>query len=90
MTWSAEDAKKGGFEHFMLKEIYEVPEAVQEYPHWATSSGRGVRARLQGRFVGRMVACGTSYHAAMVGSISWRRVSKLPVSSELASEYRYS
>ncbi|MDD1770618.1 MAG: glutamine--fructose-6-phosphate transaminase (isomerizing) [Methanomassiliicoccales archaeon] len=90
VTWSAEDAKKGGFEHFMLKEIYDEPEAVRNTlignleadPEWG-SAFKDVSSV-------RMVACGTSYYAAMVGKYVMEKVAKLPTNVELASEFRYS
>jgi glucosamine--fructose-6-phosphate aminotransferase (isomerizing) len=68
ITWSAEDAQKGGFEHFMLKEIFEEPEAVQ---NTLTGNLDSIAAGEDwyGRDLSsvRLVACGTSYHAAMIG-----------------------
>ncbi len=90
ITWSAEDAQKGGFEHFMLKEIFEVPSAIHN-----TLLGNldGVE---DGSFLStvdfssvKIVACGTSHHAAMVGRNLIERLAKLPTTTELASEYRY-
>ncbi|MGD1060043.1 MAG: glutamine--fructose-6-phosphate transaminase (isomerizing), partial [Methanomassiliicoccales archaeon] len=89
VTWSAEDAKKGGFEHFMLKEIFEEPEAVRNTlignldadPEWG-SAFKDVSSV-------RMVACGTSYYAAMVGKYVMEKVAKLSTNVELASEFRY-
>src|SRR2546428_178879 len=67
ITWSLEDAEKGGFEHFMLKEIHEAPQAIHE-----TLLGRLANLEVDG-FLSegvtsvKLVACGTSYHAALVG-----------------------
>jgi len=93
----AEAAEKGQYRHFMLKEIFEQPEALA-----ATLGGRiannhvlpeslGPRA---GELLGRtrnvhIVACGTSYHAGLVAKYWIEELAKLPCSVELASEYRY-
>src|SRR6266700_1368267 len=90
ITWSLEDAEKGGFEHFMLKEIYEGPKAIQE-----TLLGRLANLEVNG-FLSegvtsvKLVACGTSYHAALVGRYILEAIARIPASAELASEYRYS
>src|SRR6266568_753455 len=90
LTWSLEDAEKGGFEHFMLKEIYEGPKAIQE-----TLLGRLANLEVNG-FLSegvksvKLVACGTSYHAALVGKYILEEIARIPASAELASEYRYS
>jgi len=90
ITWSLEDAEKGGFEHFMLKEIYEGPKAIQE-----TLLGRLANLEVNG-FLSegvtsvKLVACGTSYHAALVGKYILEEIARIPASAELASEYRYS
>jgi glucosamine--fructose-6-phosphate aminotransferase (isomerizing) len=90
ITWSVEDAEKGGFEHFMLKEIHEAPQAIHE-----TLLGRLANLDLDGfRSEGitsvKLVACGTSYHAALVGKYVFEEIARIPASVELASEYRYS
>src|SRR6266699_2091805 len=90
ITWSLEDAEKGGFEHFMLKEIHEGPKAIQE-----TLLGRLANLEVNG-FLSegvtsvKLVACGTSYHAALVGKYILEEIARIPASAELASEYRYS
>jgi glucosamine--fructose-6-phosphate aminotransferase (isomerizing) len=95
ITWSAVQAEKGGFKHFMLKEIHEQPRAVAD-----TLVGRvdlekddvlldGVNldvAKIK-RIV--FVACGTSYHASMVGEFMIEALARIPVECELASEFRY-
>ena len=95
ITWSAVQAEKGGFKHFMLKEIHEQPRAVAD-----TLVGRidleGDDVRLDGveldvtkikRIV--FVACGTSYHASMVGEFMIEALARIPVEIDLASEFRY-
>jgi len=90
ITWSLEDAEKGGFEHFMLKEIHESPQAIHE-----TLLGRLANLEVNG-FLSegvtsvKLVACGTSYNAALVGKYVFEEIARIPASAELASEYRYS
>src|SRR3989454_82 len=90
ITWSLEDAEKGGFEHFMLKEIHEAPQAIHE-----TLLGRLANLEVDG-FLSegvtsvKLVACGTSYHAALVGKYVVEELARIPASAELASDYRYS
>lgn len=100
IQWTTEMAEKGGYKHFMLKEIYEQPEAVR-----STLSGRlfkgcgeinfqGIDRLIPGRrhpsfnrFY--MVACGTSWHAAEAGKYFMEAMAKIPVSVDTASEFRY-
>ncbi|MHB1468958.1 MAG: glutamine--fructose-6-phosphate transaminase (isomerizing), partial [Solirubrobacteraceae bacterium] len=97
IDWDEEAAEKGGFETFMLKEIHEQPEAVAETVADRLSTGSGVdlaeeafdEALLEG--IGRIVivACGTSYHAGLVGRYAIEQWARLPVEMDIASEYRY-
>jgi len=95
--WDAVAAEKGGYPHFMLKEIYEQPRAVRD-----TLSGRisdDLRVTLDDlgldrdfmRSVGRVfvVACGTAYHAGLIGKYLIERMTRIPVEADLASEFRY-
>ncbi len=95
ITWSAVQAEKGGFKHFMLKEIHEQPRAVAD-----TLVGRvdleGDDVRLDGveldvKAIKRIVfiACGTSYHASLVGEFLVEGLARIPVEVDLASEFRY-
>ncbi len=90
ITWSLEDAEKGGFDHFMLKEIHDAAKAIHE-----TLLGRLANLEVNG-FLSegvtnvKLVACGTSYHAALVGKYILEEIARIPASAELASEYRYS
>ncbi len=95
ITWSAVQAEKGGFKHFMLKEIHEQPRAVAD-----TLVGRVelekddvvlVDLDLDVAHLKRIVfvACGTSYHAALVGEFLIEGLARIPVEVELASEFRY-
>ncbi len=92
------DAERGDFPHFMLKEIYEQPETVanamrgrlEDGDSTAHFGGLNLTAQ-QLRHVDRviMTACGTSYHAAMVGEYLIEELARLPVEVEYASEFRY-
>ncbi|MFH1453849.1 MAG: glutamine--fructose-6-phosphate transaminase (isomerizing) [Armatimonadota bacterium] len=97
VSWSQEQASKGGYKHFMLKEIYEQPKITAE-----TLSGR-----LRGdmcvdlehiklnknklKKINRifMSACGTAYHAALIGKYIIEEITKIPCEVDLASEFRY-
>ncbi|MFQ6105981.1 MAG: glutamine--fructose-6-phosphate transaminase (isomerizing) [Thermoplasmata archaeon] len=90
IRWTIEDAKRGGYEHFMLKEIFEQPQAVH-----STLLGRiadfDVNRFGRGAFSSvKTVACGTSYHAALAGKYILEDIAKVPTEAQLASEYRYS
>jgi glucosamine--fructose-6-phosphate aminotransferase (isomerizing) len=90
ITWTVEDAEKGGYEHYMLKEIFEQPIAIHN-----SLLGRIPDITLNGFIDGRfstikIIACGTSYHAALMGKYIFENFSKVPVLVEIASEYRYS
>jgi glucosamine--fructose-6-phosphate aminotransferase (isomerizing) len=94
----AGDADKGGFEHYMLKEIYEQPEALEN-----AMRGRLVDADASAHFGGLnlntrqlrraerliLTACGTSYHAALTGEYLFEEFARIPVEVEYASEFRY-
>jgi len=95
ITWSSTQAEKGGFKHYMLKEIHEQPRAVAD-----TLVGRVDLERddvilddvkIDIAKVKRIifVACGTSYHASMVGEFLIEGLARIPVEVELASEFRY-
>ncbi|HRR66256.1 MAG TPA: glutamine--fructose-6-phosphate transaminase (isomerizing) [Methanomassiliicoccales archaeon] len=91
VSWSAEDAQKGGFEHFMLKEIFEGPNAIHNTLLGALDliENGEVLPRTDFQSV-KLVACGSSYHAAMVGKYAMEEFAGVPTTLELASEYRYS
>ena len=89
ITWSLEDAERGGFEHFMLKEIHEQPQAIHN-----TLLGRMTEVDANGFFQNgftgvKLLACGTSYHASLMGKYILEEIAKVPTTAELASEYRY-
>jgi glucosamine--fructose-6-phosphate aminotransferase (isomerizing) len=98
IAWDPIQAEKGGFKHFMLKEIWEQPQAIRE-----TTMGR-VSLNTGQVFLGEMelsddelarsssiniAACGTSWHAALTGKYMIERLARMPVDVDYASEYRY-
>jgi len=98
VDWDEETAEKGGYETFMLKEIHEQADAVAETISDRTARGTGVDldeadALDEAIFadVKRVVvvACGTSYHAGLIGRYAIEEWARLPVEMDIASEYRY-
>jgi len=97
IPWSAEAAEKGGYAHFMLKEIHEQPAALT-----AAMTGRlrgdsvcleeldPIRERLAGIDRVEMIACGTAYYASLVGAALFQEWLGVPARSTVASEFRYS
>jgi glucosamine--fructose-6-phosphate aminotransferase (isomerizing) len=98
IDWDAETAEKGGYETFMLKEIHEQADAVAETVADRTARGDGVDlgdlgtiddALLQKLHRIVVVACGTSYHAGLIGRYAIEEWARVPVEMDVASEYRY-
>ncbi len=97
VTWSMEDAEKEGFEHFMLKEIYEQPKAIREtLTRRLSEEGRikldGISLTLEDLQKFNkiyIVACGTAYHAGLVGKYAIEKMARIPVEVDVASEFRY-
>jgi glucosamine--fructose-6-phosphate aminotransferase (isomerizing) len=98
IDWDEETAEKGGFETFMLKEIHEQADAVAETIADRTTRDSGVDLDDEGaldesilrdakRIV--IVACGTAYHAGLIGRYAIEEWARLPVEMDIASEYRY-
>lgn len=97
VTWDADAAEKEGYEHFMLKEIYEQPKGL------ADTLGRRLspegKIELEGISLSKeeiekfskiyIVACGTAYHAGLVGKYVIEKLVKIPVEVDVASEFRY-
>ena len=97
IDWDVDAAEKGGYDHFMLKEIFEQPTAIAKAITGRIQDGRVVLSDLtmtdrQIREIGRIciVACGSSYHVGMVGKYTLERLLRRPVEVSLASEFRYS
>jgi glucosamine--fructose-6-phosphate aminotransferase (isomerizing) len=88
IDWDTETAEKQGYETFMLKEIHEQADAVAETIGERAARNDGIDLlRSVKRIV--MVACGTSYHAGLIGRYAIEEWSRVPVEVEIASEYRY-
>jgi len=87
IEWSVDDAKKGGFEHYMLKEIYEQPEVFYNTIKALENDSRLPMLRIPAEIT--VVACGTSYHAALVFRYLAQEYSAKRVSVEFASEFKY-
>ena len=96
VTWSAEAAQKGGYEHFMIKEIHEQPKAVRDTLNSLVHDGRidlsavGVSdEQLSAVESVEIVACGSAWHVGMAAQYVIEDMAEVPVRVELASEFRY-
>lgn len=96
ITWDAEAAEKGGYQHFMLKEIHEQPAAVRDTLGSIIKDGRidlseaGLTEEILSRISEvRIVACGSAWHAGVAGQHVIEELAEIPVLAELASEFRY-
>jgi len=98
VDWDEETAEKGGYETFMLKEIHEQADAVADAVADRSARGDGVDLAEEGTLdealladVSRIVivACGTSYHAGLIGRYAIEEWARVPVEMDIASEYRY-
>jgi glucosamine--fructose-6-phosphate aminotransferase (isomerizing) len=98
IDWDAETAEKGGFETFMLKEMHEQADALADTIFDRTASGHGVDLDEEGALDEALlgdarrvvvVACGTSFHAGLIGRYALETWARIPVEVEIASEYRY-
>jgi len=98
VTWDPIMAEKGGFKHFMLKEIYEQPRAVrdttlgrisQETGHVFLDEMEITEAEFKAAKKVNIAACGTSWHAAQAGKFMLERMARVPVEVDYASEWRY-
>jgi glucosamine--fructose-6-phosphate aminotransferase (isomerizing) len=95
--WDSDAAEKGPYRHFMLKEIFEQPSALADTLYGRIENGRVIPESLGPRALDllgqaeniHIVACGTSYHAGCVGKYWIETMAGVPVSVEIASEYRY-
>ena len=96
IEWDAEAAEKGGYEHFMLKEIHEQPKAVQDTIGAYVKDGKidlsqtGMEEETLKKIKRiYIVACGSAYHVGVVGKYVIEGLAKIPVEVDLASEFRY-
>ncbi|WP_342679529.1 glutamine--fructose-6-phosphate transaminase (isomerizing) [Methanofollis sp. UBA420] len=87
ITWSVDDAKKGGFPHYMLKEIYEQPQAFYNTIKGLEGDSRLAMVRVAPELT--VAACGTSYHTALIFRYLAEDYGKKRVNVELASEFKY-
>ncbi len=93
ISWDISAAEKGGFEHFMLKEIHDEPQNVKDTlqtlpPDITKAFGLPLKEakKIEGIYI---VACGTAYHAALVARYVIEHFAKIPVEVEMASEFKY-
>ena len=96
VDWDPGDAEKGGYDHFMMKEMVEQPKAMMEalmsrcYENGASFAGLKLNAEMMKKINRiQIVACGTAYHAGMVGKYYFEKFARISVETEAASEYRY-
>ncbi len=96
VDWDVSAAQKGGFEHFMIKEIHEQPKAVKDTLMPRIQNGRIAMEELglteetvKNISKIHVVACGTAYHSGMIGKYIIERMARIPVEVTVASEFRY-
>lgn len=98
VEWDIQAAEKGGYEHFMIKEIFEQPKAIRETLSGRVDMENGQvvldevkidKETIQQFRKIAIVACGTAYHAGLVGKHVIERMARLPVEVDIASEFRY-
>lgn len=97
VTWDADAAEKGGYDHFMMKEIHEQPTGLYETLMRRLNDDNTIK--LDGITMTKediesfnkvyIVACGTAYHAGLVGKAAIEKMAKIPVEVDIASEFRY-
>ncbi len=90
IEWEAEDAEKGGYEHFMLKEIFEQPNAIHESILGRLTDFDELDFSKYNVNEVQFIACGTSAHAGFVGKYIFEKIAKIPCTLEFSSEYRHS
>ena len=97
VTWNVDAAEKDGYEDFMLKEIHEQPKAVRDTLAGKIALGKEItldnvkftKEELENFDKVYIVACGTAYHAGVVGKTVIEKLAKIPVEIDVASEFRY-
>ena len=90
IKWKAEQIEKSGFEHFMMKEIFEQPETIKNVLRGRIKDNRAkltLDINSPGRII--IVACGTSWHSALIGKYLIEEIAEIPVEVDYASEFRY-
>lgn len=98
VTWDAQSAERGGYPHFMLKEIYEQPKAIhdtllgrisEDNQHVILPELKWPAGYASSIDRIHIVACGTAWHAGLVGKSVIEKLARIPVEAEIGSEYRY-
>lgn len=97
VTWDADAAEKGGYDHFMMKEIHEQPHGLSETLNRRLNDDNTIKLDgismtkedIEGFNKVYIVACGTAYHAGLVGKAAIEKMAKIPVEVDIASEFRY-
>jgi glucosamine--fructose-6-phosphate aminotransferase (isomerizing) len=97
VNWNVESAEKGGYDHFMIKEIHEQPKAIKDTISSRINRMEQIEIKditLDEEYIRNinkiyMVSCGTAYHAGLVGKVLIEKYAKIPVIAEVASEFRY-
>jgi glutamine---fructose-6-phosphate transaminase (isomerizing) len=97
VTWNADAAEKGGYEDFMLKEIHEQPKAIKDTMTSRIALGKDItldnikitKEQINNIDKIYIVACGTAYHAGVVGKYAIEKLAKISVEVDIASEFRY-
>lgn len=96
IQWDAEAAEKGGYEHFMMKEIHEQPRAIRDTMGAMIKNGQvdladiGLKPEdIQRIHMIHIVACGSAYHVGVAAQYAIEELARIPVRTELASEFRY-
>jgi len=98
LEWNLNELEKGGYDHFMLKEIYEQPRSIKDSMRGRLNAMKGIvslggikdyeqKMKNADRII--IVACGTSWHAGLVGEYLFEDLARIPVEVEYASEFRY-
>jgi len=98
VTWDIEAAEKGGYDHFMLKEIHEQPKAIRDTLSPRLSKEGKIKLddiKISKEDIEKfnrvyIIACGTAYHAGLLGKVLIEKYAKIPVIADVASEFRYS
>ena len=97
VTWDVASAEKDGYEHFMMKEIHEQPKAIKdtlsprlnEKGYIEIEEFNLSKEDIEGFDKVMVVACGTAYHAGLIGKFALEKFAKIPVEVDVASEFRY-
>lgn len=97
VTWNADAAEKGGYDHFMMKEIHEQPKAIKDTMTSRIAAGQPVniddihitKEQIEKLNKIYIVACGTAYHAGLIGKYAIEKLARIPVEVDIASEFRY-